>query len=453
MRRLHGPLTALALAVLASPAGAAETTRLASSGDPGNPFDIEFGARWDRTIERSTITRERAAAADPAVPGGVIAEADRLRYLRTRNAVVPRVAIGLYKDLELHAEMPYVLGDDREWRYGMYAGKSTGPDGSSIEGNTIDANGDACTTPGCTLPIFPITDEPATVFHGGRAGDLEIGLAWAIFNDQKDDTKPYWLVGVDVTIPTAALYAPGKDRTTDTWDSPFRLKAKPGPFGERIWKLDLHTAFSKRYGYVDPYVKAHARLAFKSASTYSNCDAVTEATATTLVAQQMNAQAVEACKAWGSEADAKLPFVAGLTFGTEVIPFEDVAEGQRLTFDFRVFTELTTKSRFYNELTDLTGKLHMTDGYMELGALAALYLRASSYVVLHAQASIATRSAHYLTGESLGKSSSWPTVAERGADPTVVNPNFDWRYDAPGRRFRVSETSVFELSFGGKLQF
>ncbi len=34
-----------------------------------------------------------------------------------------------------------------------------------------------------------------------------------------------------------------------------------------------------------------------------------------------------------------------------------------------------------------------------------------------------------------------------------MNPNFDWRYDAPGRRFRISEVSVFELSFAGVLQF
>jgi hypothetical protein len=34
-----------------------------------------------------------------------------------------------------------------------------------------------------------------------------------------------------------------------------------------------------------------------------------------------------------------------------------------------------------------------------------------------------------------------------------MNPNFDWRYDAPGRRFRVSEVAIFALSVGGIVQF
>ncbi len=451
MRRLHGALTALAL-LLASPAGAAEISRVASSGDPGNPFDIDIGVRWDRTVERATITRERADATS-TLPGGSVIEDERVRYQRSKNAIVPRIAIGLYKDLELHAEMPYVLGDDREWRYGSYAGKPTGPgtQPEDIEGNLIDANGDPCVPSPC--PLFVLSPDPATVYHGGRAGDLKAGIAWGIFNDQKDDTKPFWLVGMDLTIPTAGLYAPGKDRTTDQWLSPYRVQAKPGPIGEKIWKWDLYTVFSKRYGYVEPYVKGHAQLAFQSASTYSNCDAVNEATAATLAAKQMNAEAVQNCKTWGSEAGAKLPFVAGLTFGTEVIPFEDAAEAQKLTLDLRFFAELTSKQRFYNELTDLTGKLHMTDGYMEIGGLAALYLRASKWVQLQAKASIATRTAHYLTGESRGKGSSSPTDAEIFADGTLLNPNYDARYDAPGRRFRISEVSVFELSFGGVLQF
>jgi hypothetical protein len=433
MRRLHGPLTALILAALASPAWAAEISHVASSGDPGNPFDLDLGVRWDRTTERATITREN---------GGV--EGDRVRYVRSRNAIVPRIAIGLYKDLELHAEMPYVLGDDREWRYGTYAGKPTGPGTDTISTNTRDAAGGPCggTEPGVACPIFDLGSEGATVFHGGRAGDLKVGIAWGIFNDQKDDTKPFWVVGMDITAPTAGLYAPGKDRTLDTWESPYRVQAKPGPIGERIWKWDLYTVFSKRYGYVDPYVKAHAQLAFQSASTYSNCDAVNEATAGTLDAQQMNGSAVANCKTFGGEAGAKLPFVAGVTVGTEVIPFEDVAEGQRLAFDFRFFADLVSKQRFYNELTDLTGKLHMTEGYMEVGGLAGLYLRASRYVQLQAKASIATRTAHYLTGETL-----------YGDGSSGVNPNFDYRYDAPGRRFRISEVAVFDLSFAGVLQF
>jgi hypothetical protein len=91
-----------------------------------------------------------------------------------------------------------------------------------------------------------------------------------------------------------------------------------------------------------------------------------------------------------------------------------------------------------------------------MGGLFGLYLRASEYLSLQATASLATRSAHYLTGESLGRNGSAPAVNPATGitvDPAEMNPNFDWRYDAPGRRFRISEVSVFELGFAGVLQF
>ncbi len=276
---------------------------------------------------------------------------------------------------------------------------------------------------------------------------------------------------MDITAPTSAKWEPGKNRQPGNWDSPF-LKANPGPFGEKIWKWDLYTVLSKRYTYVDPYVKAHAQFAFKSASTYSNCDAVKDASSATV--QQMNSDAgsgtdahdpdplkhfngVNNCASWGADAEAQLPFVAGMIFGTEVIPYEDVREGQKVSLDFRFFAELTSKQRFYNELSDATGKILQTGEYMELGGLVGLNLRASKYVLLKAQASLSTRTAHNLTGESLGKNGSTPVLDSSGngrtADPTQMNPNFDWRYDAPGRRFQISEVSVFELSVGGVLQF
>jgi hypothetical protein len=429
MRRPHGALFAFALAVLAAPAAAAEITRVASSGEPGDPFDIDISMRWDRFQERATINREPARAGEPG---------DELRYVRTRNALVPRVAVGLWQDVEVHFELPYVLADDRAWRFGLVYGHPSGGQPpfyvSTIEENPFDADGltqadgGKCSAAACPLfPVAPLT----TVYGGGRAGDLKAGLAWGIFNDAKDDTKPFWLVGTDLTFPTAQLYEPARARGAG-WSSPHDEPAKAGPSGEKIWKWDVYTVLSRRMGYIDPYVKAHATAMFKSSSTYSNCDYVDELVA----AGEMNSLATSSCATRAAEAEAKLPWQAGVTFGTEVVPYEDHVEVQRVALDFRLFAEYTSPQRFYNELTDATGKLHQTEGYLEMGGMAGLYLRASRFVSLQATASLATRSAHWLTGET---------------DPS--NPNFDWRYDAPGRRFRISEVSLFELGFAGVLQF
>jgi hypothetical protein len=244
------------------------------------------------------------------------------------------------------------------------------------------------------------------------------------------------------------------------WASPHAVPAKPGPFGERAWKWDLYTVLSRRMGPIDPYFKAHATKMFRSSSTYSNCDFAAEMANRTLNGSpfpQATSIAEENCRTWGTDARAQLPWVTGITFGTEVTPYEDRAADQKVSLDVRLFGDYTSAQRFYNELSDYSGKIHETEGYLTMGGLLGVYLRTSKYVSLNMSASLATRTAHRLTGESLGRDGDWPALDSSGngitADPTLMNPNFDWRYDAPGRRFRISEVSVFELSFAGVLQF
>jgi hypothetical protein len=443
MRRVHGAFFAFAFAALAGPAAAAEITRVASSGEAKDPFDLDLSVRYERLQQGSTINREGAN--------------DELRFVRTRHQIVPRVAVGLYRDLELHVELPYVLADDRSWRFGDVNGKPSGGlpgSPSSIEANPYDpdgltsAQGGSCAAAAC--PLFAVGAEGTTVYHGSVMGDLKAGLAWAIFNDRKDATKPSWVVGTDVTFPTAKLYEPAKDRLAPGFASPY-TKANPGPVGEKIWKWDVYTALSKRLGIIDPYFKAHLTKTFKSNATYSNCDRIAELD----LAGQVNSQAAANCASWGDEAGAKLPWMAGATFGTEIVPYEDAIDAQKVSFDFRLFADYTSPQRFYNELTNMTGKIHQTGSYLTMGGLFGLYLRASEYVSLQATASLATRSAHYLTGESLGRNGGTPEVGANGITipPEEMNPNFDWRYDAPGRRFKISEVSIFELAFSGVLQF
>src|SRR5512146_3061120 len=114
MGRLRlGALTAVTLLGIAGSASAAEITRVASSGEPNDPFDLHISIRFDRDQERAQIGREYSVA------GGPVFDAEALRYIRKYGALVPRVAVGLWHDLELHAEMPYVLYDERYWHYGV----------------------------------------------------------------------------------------------------------------------------------------------------------------------------------------------------------------------------------------------------------------------------------------------------------------------------------------------
>jgi len=450
MRRLRlRALAACTLVALAAPAGAAEIGRVATS-ESGNLFDLHVSLRWDRTQLRGKLTREQA---DPALnaPFGETANVDELRYTRVTNTLVPRIAVGLHRDLEVHVELPYVLADDHTWRFALVDGFSV-QDDSTITNNTIDAMNQPCDPTGAACPLFPVAPS-TTVYHGGRGGDVKAGFAWAVFSDTRDDTKPSWLVGADLTFPTASMYDPAAGPRTATWASPHVSSGNPGPFGEQVWKYDLYTVLSRRLGPIDPYFKAHVTGMQRSSGTYSNCDRAA-ALADPAIAEATFAGAAN-CADWGDDAGARLPWIAGLTFGTELVPYENTSEDQKVSIDVRAFADYTSSQRFYNPLTDMTGKLHETEPYLAMGGLVGIYLRASRFVSLHASGSLATQTAHFVTGESLGRGG----VADAGRDITGatanadLNPNYDWRYDAPGRRFRFSETSVFALSIAGVLQF
>jgi hypothetical protein len=444
-----GVSTAVILA-LAGPAGAAEITRL-QTAEPGDPFALQFSLRWDREQEKATISREKSTGGAPGAFPAVL-DQDELDYSRVKNDLVTRFALALYEDVELHVDLPYSMADDATWNLAVI------PASSSIATNGRDAMNQDCALTPC--PLFPVSTSDATVFKGGQMGALKAGLAWGIFSDKRDDTKPTWIVGLDVTLPTGKLYDPGLGRQPNM-GSPYFAAARRGPNAEKVWKWDFSTAMSRRFGPVDPYFKAHVTAVTKSSSTYSNCDNVAAFNAMAVPAATNAAVTNCGLSQWKDEAGAKLPWIAGLTFGTELIPFEDKAEDQKVTFDFRAFGDYTSQSRFYNELTDASGKLHWTEGYLTMGAYAGVYLRASRWVTLDISGSLATRTSHWLSGEYPGKSRDDDAGASDPIPADVtgfgsnerLNPNYDARYDAPGNRFRLSGVSVFNLSFAFLLEF
>jgi hypothetical protein len=441
MGRLSAVITAASLLALAAPTRAAELTHVATAAEPDTAFQLDLSVRWERTQKKATITRERATAATPSEPFGAVEDVPELAYSQVTNVIVPRAAFGLYQDLEIHFELPYYLGDDVAWKYA--SGITTAAE-STISTNGINANGDACTG---NCPLFAAAPTNTTVYHAGVAGDLKAGLAWGIFSDAKDGTKPFWLVGLDVTFPTSSLYDPWAGRVaSNNYLSPYVVPSNVAGVGQKIWKFDLQTALSKRMGPIDPYFKAHLTLPRRFSSTYSNCDHVNDpanappGTAVT----RTNCGLAQ----WKDTAGAELPWITGLTFGVEFVTLEDKAEGQKVVIDTRFTADYTSSSRWYNELTDATGKLLHTASYAQLGGLVSFLYRASRFVAVQGQAGYTWESSHLLTGEPLGVSA----PADINASPNQ-NPNFDWRWDAPGRRFRITDSGILSMQVSGILNF
>jgi hypothetical protein len=452
----HGLLAGLVVAAAlsaAGPARGAEVTDVATAAEPGNPVDLRFTIRWDRVQERGTITREQQSDAENPPFGGIV-DATELRYERTRNTLLSRVQIGIYQDLELRFDLPYVLNDDHAWRYGLENGIPVGPNGPTSIGGSNDPNVDAMNRP-CVgaCQLFPVGSDGVTVYHGGKLGDVKAGLAWAAFSQRKDDTKPDWVIGFDTTLPSAARYDPVAGRGAD-WLSPHANSARPGDFGEKIWKWDLWTALSRRIGAFDPYVKGHVTIMRESNSTWSNCDAATNLATARPDPEITNAGVLNCGDAsWDQEAGAKLPYVAGLLFGAEIVPRENARADQKIAIDVRLWGDYVSRQRFYNELTDASGRLHWTEPYYTMGGLLGFYMQASKNVSLTASAALSASTPHFLTGEPLGRDGAEDGDVSGETPNSELNPNYDWRYDVPGRRFRLMDTSQFTMSVGGVLRF
>ncbi|HCF61361.1 MAG TPA: hypothetical protein DFS52_25615 [Myxococcales bacterium] len=427
---------AVALSVPAQ-VGAAELTRVASSFDLDNPFDLDLELGYARTQKRAKITRERHQ-------DGRIANVIEMRYHQVTQEMPMRLAIGIYQDLELHVGASLVFSDQKLWRFpGLDEdGKViTNENNSTVVNNCVNPDG-SLVDPGCkgdsfagAQPIFPI---PGQSYRGGFS-NITVGTKWAPLSDRRDDTKPKWVLGFDYTIPSSSLNNPSKPTSA----------SDPGNIGDMAHRLTVSTALSKRLGAIDPYVKLHYTFPTRATGYYSNCRNP----------ENLGSGGNCGSGAWTfADAGYKPQQVAGLLFGAEFFPYDDPMRKQSVSIDLQAAGSYVSSGRVYNELSDAAGKLLWTEEYMTIGGSIGVNARPVEYVQFRLSASLYHETEHFLSGEQIGKD-----INNACGDDTSracvdlgtneVNPTFDFRYDMPGRRFRISETSVFSVMATGVLNF
>ena len=104
-----------------------------------------------------------------------------------------------------------------------------------------------------------------------------------------------------------------------------------------------------------------------------------------------------------------------------------------------------SESRSYNELSDLTGKLLYTSDYGQVGGQLGFIGQAADFVALKANVSLLYNTEHSLSNETIGKDLDGNGTIDITASPNEINPNYDYRLDRAGRRFRMQEQFVFRL--------
>jgi len=428
------------------PARAAEITEVADAADGDDPFDFELEAGWWRELKQSKIIRENMQT-NPST--GLIETVDvtELRYEQVHSELQLMARAGLYKDLELHLQLPVVLAHTQSWRSASLAGL---PENSTIHNKDgLCSNGDVSAT--CVGDLFDFNgDTGNNKSYRAGFGDGTLGIAWGILNNERDPADATWVLGIDWTFPSATK----RNLLTVPSDS-----ANPGSLGDKTNYFNFRTALSKNLEYLDPFVEFHYRYASpQKPHAWHNCERAADlADMDRSVAGVQNT--CTAGKEWirdgNNRGGFQPPHVGGVSFGAELLPYVDLERFVRVAFQLSFTADYVSEGRYFNELSDALQKTLYTQEFLRMTGTFGVRVQASRYAKFHLLGSFGTETAHLLTGESIGKDLDGTGLVELTTDRVneEQNPNYDFRYDQPGRRFRVEETTLFSIYLTGEVNF
>jgi hypothetical protein len=452
----------------------AEVTTVVDAFDKDDPFDLNLTLGFTQTWKSANIRRETELFQPGLTTGGFTARTENIaKFSQTISTLNVGGDIGIYRDLALVIRVPVILSDAR----------SLG-----------DLNGSAANPQRLQDPMGgQLFSVPYTSPTRSGVDWFSVGLDYAIFNQQRDSTKPTWVVGVEGRFAIgASLHACNANGVTiQTASGPVTRNcpdpANPaGPdrdpgISRGMNAVQAHTVFSKRYGYVEPYTGFWFLAEF--AQNRGDFGATNN-----LQGALVNHP----------------PLLGTFGLGVEVIPYEHREAFQRFLADFRVTGTYHSPGREYSELFDALGtsqapslrnpnpgaykanpdttagapasvvdpqaqKVYFTgitdqQAYGSLGAHASATWQAGEYIKFQVGGGFIFNQSHLVTSadpcnpdfkNDRGAAGPCHAVINNGAgDITgIPNPNSRSSIDLPGRRFSVDDTMIVNLWVQGVVMF
>jgi hypothetical protein len=437
-----------------------EITTVADAFDKDDPFDLNLVLGFTQTWKQAKIRRETQLFQPGLATGNFIpATQDIATYSSTQSTLLVGADVGIYRDLALILRLPVILG----WAQSL--GNLNGPLASSV---LLDP------TPTPTMPngtqLFSV---PFTSPTRSGIDYIAGGLDWAIYNQQRDDTKPTWVIGIEgrvaVGTPLHACNATQNYSGVQCPDPVNGANRDPGisrgmdtVIGKSIW--------SRRFGYVEPYSGFWIQAEFpQSGSDFG----------------KWNPQ---------NNLERTPPLLGSFALGLEVIPYERRDEFQRLSADFRFMGTYHSPGRDYSELFDALGSsqaeslripnpgaYHSVNGvsvadpnaekvyfsgiteaqaYGSFKVSAAATWQAGEYIKFTVGSAVGYAQPHLVTAAdscnpNFGSSQdeAGPCRNPNGNVQGVPNPDHRDIIDLPGRRFSVDDTTTIDLWVMGIVMF
>ena len=440
-----------------------EATTVIDAFDKDDPFDLNLTLGFTQQWKSANVRRETSLNQPGLSSGHFVAATENVAaYSQSTSTLNMGADIGIFRDVALTFRLPLILSDSRQL--------------ADLDGSSQPANAGRFRDPnGETLFSVPFKSP-------NRSGIdyILFGADWAIFNQQRDWTKPTWVFGADVRIGVGTpLHACNGDSCPDPAHP--AVNRTPG-ISRAMDGLGIHTIFSRRFGYLEPYTGFKTLIEFAQ----SNSD----------FGMTNNLQ--------GALLNHP-PLQGTFLMGLEVIPWERREQFQRLVADFRVAGSYHSPGREYSELfdalgssqasslrnpnpsayhygTDSTGKAAsvkdpnsqsvyftgITDqqAYGSLALSGSATWQAGEYIKFTAGLGLTFNQSHLITSAdacnpdfksdagAAGPCHSAQSSASQATTTTgIPNPNHRDVIDLPGRRFAVDDTTIVDLWISGVVMF
>jgi hypothetical protein len=436
----------------------AEITAVADAFDEDDPFDLNLVLGFSQSYKHANIRRETQLVQRGLATGGFIPATENIAsYTSSTSTLLVGADVGLYHDLALLFRLPVVLS----WSQSL----------GDLDGSQAVA---------AQLLQDPVSGELFTVPFSSptRSGVdyLSIGLDWAIFNQQRDRTKPTWVVGIEghvaIGTPLHACNANPAPNVARCPDPATGQNRDPG-ISRGMDAIGVKTIWSRRFGYVEPYSGFWAQAEFpRGDSDFGKWNPQTNLARTP-------------------------PLLGSFALGLEVVPYEHRQQSQRLSADFRFKGTYHSPGRDYSELFDALGssqagslrtpnpaaympgpdpngpgvadpnseKVYFSgvteqQAYGSFTVSASTTWQAGQYIKFTLGSALTYSQPHLVTAaDTCNPSILDPAQAGPCRNPSTGQvsgaPNPDHRdaIDLPGHRFSVDDTTVIDLYVMGTVMF
>ena len=298
----------------------AEITSVADAFDGEDPFDLNLVLGFRQSWKHASIRRETQLNQPGLATGGFIPATENVAAYSSSMSILDVGAdIGIYHDLALILRLPVILS----WSQSL----------GDLNGSAATASQRLGDGMGGQLFSVPFTSPT-------RSGIdyISAGLDWAIFNQQRDFTKPTWVIGVEGRLPIGnPLHACNATNSgsTQCFDGSHpelgvHQGVDPG-ISTGFYSVLAKTVWSRRFGYLEPYSGFWFQADFPSSGSDFGKFNPTQALTSTP------------------------PLRGSFGLGMEVIPYEQRETFQRLDIDFRLKGTYISPGRDYSELFDALG--------------------------------------------------------------------------------------------------